>query len=569
MIVFFQFWNLLERKEKFYVFILFTLMLFSACLELIGIGLIMPIIVLLSRPELMVQNKYFKILKQIINPSSNNNFILIICFIIIILFILKNSFLALQNYIQAKFIFKKGADISNKLFKKYILAPYSFHLENNSGELIGILHLCAALCQSTLMPGMIILTELIIVISIIFMLLFTSTVITLSFLGITILIGTLFFLPFQNVNYKLGKKRLELEIAVNKISLQGLKSIKDTKILNIEDFFLQQYNNIQKEKSKVFACLTFLNNFPRFFIEAFVIISGMGALIILLTLGKNIGSIILLISLFTVSLIRLMPSMSRIQYNISIIKQIEATFDVIQNDIQNISEENKVKELSEISFKNKIKIKNLTFSYKKELHQLFRNFNLEIPHKSSVAFVGPTGSGKTTLVDIILGLIKPNSGEILVDGVNIEKNLLSWQKKIGYVPQFIYLLDDTIKSNVAFGISQDKIDDKRVRECLATAQILNFVESLPEGLNTVIGENGIRLSGGQRQRIGIARALYHNPEILILDEATSSLDNDTEKAVIDALKILHGKLTIIIVAHRLTTVQNCDKIVEIKQLKYS
>ena len=218
---------------------------------------------------------------------------------------------------------------------------------------------------------------------------------------------------------------------------------------------------------------------------------------------------------------------------------------------------------SKLSFDNKICFDSIKFGYSEESPIIFDAFSLEIPRNSSVAFVGPTGCGKTTLIDLLLELLKPLSGAISVDGVNIEENLPAWQKRIEYVPQFIFLLDDTIKANVAFGVSSDKIDDNRVRECLQIAQILDFVENLPKGIDNLIGENRIRLSGGQRQRIGIARALYHRPEILVLDEATSALDNDTEKAFVDALGSLHGKLTIIIVAHRLTTVQNCDRIVKL------
>lgn len=271
----------------------------------------------------------------------------------------------------------------------------------------------------------------------------------------------------------------------------------------------------------------------------------------------------MILSLFAVSMVRLMPSMSRIQYSLTTIRHAQGIFEPLSKELCFFEREDKTPKREHLPFNIKMNIESLNFRYNEASPYIFKNFSLDIPRNSSIAFVGPTGCGKTTLVDIILGLLKPDSGKIYIDGIDIEENLPAWQTRIGYVPQFIFLLDDSIRANVAFGVPTDKIDDSRVRECLQIAQILDFIESLPKGIDNLIGENGIRLSGGQRQRLGIARALYHRPEILVLDEATSALDNDTEKAFVDALKALHGKLTIIIVAHRLTTVQNCDRIVEI------
>lgn len=538
-------------------------MLVSAGLEILGIGLIMPVIAILSKPELMDQNKYLKIAKAIINPSSDKNFMLLLCSAIIVLFIVKNAFLAFQVYLQGRFIFGKGAQMATRLFDNYIHAPYRFHLDNNSGNLIGKLNLSAGICQVVMMPWMIVLTEATVVVTIMVMLFVLSASVTVSLMAVSGAAVALFYFPFQKYNYFLGKDRHQLEIELHKLALQGLKAVKDSKILNVEDFFSEEYYKHQIRRKSVFSKIAFISNSPRFFIEAFIVCLGMATLMTLILSGKDMGAIVLLLSLFTVSLVRLMPSISRIQYNITTIKQVEASFRSISDDISGIEWEDKTAKTSALPFRSKIEIKDISFSYSPDSPLILDKFSLEIPYKGSVAFVGPTGCGKTTLVDIIIGLLKPNSGEIIVDGVNIEMNLPSWQRKIGYVAQFIFLLDDSIKANVAFGVPNDKIDESRVRECLDTAQILDFVESLPRGIDNLIGENGIRLSGGQRQRIGIARALYHKPEVLVLDEATSSLDNDTEKAFIDALKTLHGKLTIIIVAHRITTVQNCDRIVRL------
>jgi ABC-type multidrug transport system fused ATPase/permease subunit len=278
------------------------------------------------------------------------------------------------------------------------------------------------------------------------------------------------------------------------------------------------------------------------------------------------GSILLTLTLLAVSLIRMMPSMSRIQYNLTTVRHNLHAFNNIYEDLKNLSPviiESSDKE--PLCFKDKIEIKNVDFAYEGAEENIFTDFSLTIPFASSVAFVGTTGCGKTTLVDIILGLLKPIKGKILVDGRSIEENLPSWREKIGYVPQFIFLLDSSIAENVAWGVNRDKIDEQKIRKCLEKAQILDFVESLPDKLKTNVGENGVCLSGGQRQRIGIARALYRDPEVLVLDEATSALDNETENAFVEALDSLRGKLTIIMIAHRLTTIKNCDKIIRMNE----
>lgn len=532
-------------------------------LEIVGIGLIMPVIALLSKPELIEQNEYLKFAKKVINPSSDESFILILCSLIIVLFLFKNSFLALQNYIQAKFIFAKGTDLADQLFDNYINAPYTFHLTHNSGHLMGSLGLSASVCSSMLLPSMTLFTESLVVGFVLIMLLVMSPLVTLCLVFcIGVLLISIYF-PFRNFNRQLGEGQRIESLEISKIRLQSLKAIKETKIRNVESFFRRKHCEHVRAQNNISANISFMGNLPRFLIEAMIVTLGVGTLIILILTGKALGSITLILSLFAVSLVRLMPSMSRIQYSLTTIRHGLGVFYPLQQELTLLDREEKISRKSVFTFNNHIEIKNLRFKYSDHTPEIFHDFNLKILKNSSVAFVGPTGCGKTTLVDIILGLLKPNHGMVLVDAVNIEENLPKWQKRIGYVPQFIFLLDDTVKANVAFGVPEDSINEKRVEECLEAAQILDFVKSLPKGFNNLVGDNGIRLSGGQRQRVGIARALYHQPEILILDEATSALDNDTEKAFVDALKVLHGIITIIIVAHRMTTVKNCDKIIEL------
>jgi ATP-binding cassette subfamily C protein len=537
------------------------MMLISSALELLGIGLIMPVIAILADPNLLHQNKYLKLVYDFVQPSSQNSFLVFLCIALIILYLGKNTFLAFQNYAQNRFILNKGAKLANTLFSNYIHAPYKYHLTHNAGRLLGKIGMADTLSNGVLVPLMILFTEGLVILFVFATLLFLSPVVTIVLAAATLLIAALIYFPFKNLNLELGDIHQRENIEMNKYALQGLKAIKESKVRNREDYFTAEYAGHRFIMNQSTAKMNTLGNLPRFIIEALIVSLGMGALLLLIAMAKPLGSIILTLSLFAVSAIRLMPSMTRIQYNLARIKQQTHGFNALFDDLADFELENKAVSKEEQCFESTIELKNIHFAYSDNDTPIFNDFSLVISKNSSVGLVGSTGCGKTTLIDIVLGLLKPQKGAVLVDGVNIDENLVAWQKKIGYVPQFIFLLDDSIKANVAFGFPDREIDEKRVVECLKMAQIQDFVSGLTGGIDHIVGENGIQLSGGQRQRIGIARALYNNPEILVLDEATSALDNETEKAFIDALDNLQGKLTIIMIAHRLTTVENCDKIV--------
>jgi ATP-binding cassette subfamily C protein len=556
-------WSLLTEREKLTVVILLVLMLLSSALELLGIGLVMPVIALLSKPELIEQNRYLKAVYNLVAPDSYRTFMIILCIALIILYIMKNLFLAFQNYWQTHFIMKKGAELANKLFDNYIHAPYKFHLNNNSGTLLGKISMADALSVALLIPFMIILTESLVILFVFSTLLLLSPMVTIGLVIAIAFITAVTYFPVRGLNSRLGLKYRNEQLAMNKYALQGLKAVKESKVRNVEDFFSEEYAEHRRRANEASAGINFMGNLPRFLVEGMLVSLGIGVLLLLVVMDMSPGSIILTLSLFAASAIRIMPSMTRIQYNLARVKQYSHTLNAVFDDISDFETEDKGSAENNLEFRKNIIIDKITFRYENTDSDVLKEFSLKIRKNSSVAFIGPTGCGKTTLVDIILGLLKPQKGALLVDGISIENNLVAWQKKIGYVPQFIFLLDDTVKANVAFGVPEDGIDDKRIVECLKLAQIYDFIKDLSGDINHIVGENGIQLSGGQRQRIGIARALYHNPEILILDEATSALDNDTEKAFIDALHNLHGKLTILMVAHRLTTVENCDEIIDL------
>lgn len=558
-------WSLLSKRERIGMVVLAIALVVGAGFELVGIGLVMPIIALLSKPELIEQNKYLNTIYDFMNPGSQQQFILLLCFGVIAIYVFKNLFMLKVTDVMSKFIISKSAGFTSTLFQNYINAPYAYHLKHNSASLHKKLDLIEAVFTTVCQSLLIVVADIIVIMGILAMLLYCSPLTTLILFSIFMVINFALYIPFKNYNYNIGRKYFKYCQDITRYDLQALRGIKEVIVGNCQQNLYDAYSILQNERGKVKAKQYVVGQMPRFFIETFVVAAGLGTLIVFIWMGMAHGSILLTLTLLAVSMIRMMPSMSRIQYNLTTIRHYLHVFNDIYLDLINL-EPVKIKESDKtpLSFKDKIEVKNIDFAYAGADANIFTDFSLTIPHVSSTALVGTTGCGKTTLVDIILGLLKPTKGKILVDGRDIEENLPSWRTKIGYVPQFIFLMDSSIAENVAWGVNKNEINEQKVRESLKKAQILDFVESLPDKLQTNVGENGVCLSGGQRQRIGIARALYRAPEVLVLDEATSALDNETENAFVDALDSLRGKLTIIMIAHRLTTVEKCDKVIELK-----
>lgn len=559
-------WSLLSKRERFYVIVLLAALVVGAVFELIGIGLVMPIIAILGRPELIQQNKYLHLIYELINPKSQQQFIFILCFGVIAIYILKNLYMLKLISIVSKFVNLKSAFFTSTLFFNYINAPYAYHLKHNSSSLHKKLDLVSSVFTVVCQSLMVMLADVVVVIILLAMLFYCSPLTTLILFLIFIIAAFGLYMPLKNYNYTLGQKYYKYCQDIARYDLQALRGIKEVIVSNCQQNLYSVYDSIQQKRGMIYTRQYVSGQYPRYFIETFVVVAGLGVLIFFIWLGMAHGSILLTLTLLAVSMIRMMPSMSRIQYSLTTIRQHLHAFNDIYEDLKNLTPvATKSSNKEPLLFADKIEIRNIDFAYEGTEENIFTDFSLNIPHASSIAFVGTTGCGKTTLVDIILCLLKPTKGQVLVDGRDIEENLPSWREKIGYVPQFIFLIDSSIIENVAWGINKEDINEEQVRECLRKAQILDFIENLPDKLESNVGENGVSLSGGQRQRIGIARALYRNPEVLILDEATSALDNETENAFVDALDSLKGKITIIMIAHRLTTIENCDKIINLNE----
>ena len=546
---------LLSPADKWKLLGITGLMTISALAEIAGIGLILPIIAVFTKPELITQNKILNFYAGLIGGGSTQRLLIITAILIVLVYVSKNLLSFCVICLQANFVSKKESELTVRLFSTYLHAPASVHLKRGHIELGVMLARARSLCSNVILPTICVTTDLMVIVTVCAVLLWTMPWITLGTIGLLSFNAGIIFLLLKKFNFNTGAKHAQYAMATEKITSDGLRAIRDIKVNGKADFFIRKTNESRKIITKYWTFLYAAGQIPRYWLESSAIFQIMLFFILMLCFNVPQGTILLSFSLLIAAMSRMLPACSRINYNITVIKQNSAaTFSVL--DDLDIEPENPGN-ASPLEFEKEISIENVSFGYTPD-KTVIKNFSLTIPRLASVAFTGSTGCGKSTLIDLILGLLKPDAGIIKVDGRNIEENLASWREKIGYVPQFIYLRDTSIRENVAFGIPPEEIDDEKVILCLKMAQLESFVNSLPEKLESFVGDNGIQLSGGQRQRIGIARALYRNPEVLILDEATSALDNDTEKAFIDALKMLHGKITILMIAHRLTTIAHCD-----------
>jgi ATP-binding cassette, subfamily B, bacterial PglK len=558
---------ILEQGKVFQVVGILLLMLIGGAIETLGIGIIMPFVSLLNNPtQLSKINKNSNFLYQFIPDNISTQLLLIwICVGLILIYILKNVLLSLITFWQYEFICKNQIGLSNRLFRGYLYAPYTFHLQRNTADIVAnIISEVGQVFSGVLMPAMILLTELIVVTFVFVLLVFIepfSSILALIVLSIAIIS---FNLLIRGKINQLGLIRQRHFSQIVKTVNQSLGGIKETKVLGRENLFLQifSYNLSKSSYADMFS--SYARQTPSLFIETIILISVI--LIVLLTIvqGKSSQSVFPLLSLFAIAALRIMPSAKRISSTLPLITYYKHSVDAIYNEIK-ILEKKPIKKFFEVnqeslSFQKTIELKNIAYKYPNAKVEALQNIDLTIRKGTSTAFVGSSGAGKTTIVDILLGLLTPCKGKVLIDGQDIQSHLRSWQHQIGYIPQKIYLSDENIRQNVAFGLPESDINNNQVWAALEAAQLDQFIKGLPDKLDTMVGERGVRLSGGQQQRIGIARALYHNPNVLVMDEATAALDNTTEQEFIKALDRLTGEKTLIIIAHRLTTIKKCDHI---------
>lgn len=562
---------LFNKREKLQIGVTFLLILIGAGFETLGVGLIPPFVALLGNPEIIQKQRILSWFFTKSGSSSNQIFLLWASIILLGIYLLKNTYLAILTCWQYFFLYKKQVSLSSRLLQSYLYSPYTFHLQRNSAELVrNVTSEVPQIFANVLVPMLTLVTEVMVMSCLALLLVIVEPV---SSAIAAVFLGAAIFGLNRTIRKQMsgqGLIRQEQSGQMIKWINQSLDGIKETKLLGREIFFLNSFVRSTKAYGKANLSAGLATQLPNLFIDTILISSVLLIVIFSLIQGREIQSILPMLSLFAIAALRLMPSAKRIVSTITNIRYSKYAVDLIYKDLLFLEKTkltpsvNKSK-TSVNQFKYSIEIRDVQYQYPNASKLSLSGISLSISKGQSIAFIGASGSGKTTLVDAILGLLTPSQGEILVDNKNILANLEGWQKQIGYVPQSIYLSDDTIRNNIAFGLAPNEIEEEQVRAAIRAAQLEGLVYSLPDQLETLVGERGIRLSGGQRQRIGIARALYHNPEIIVMDEATAALDNTTEREFMQALDSMSGHKTIIMIAHRLSTVKNCDCLYLLKE----
>lgn len=559
--------TILDKREKKQIVYLVLLMVIGGFLELLGVAGILPLISSITTGEV-----------------SDIRSIVIYAVALMGIYIIKNLFLIYMYNSIYRFVFDGRSRLSTKLFEVYLREPYAFHLTRNQAiiqravrsDVDGFYHLVRSLLQ--------LLSELIICGVLAGLLLYTDFFMALLLMALLVVcVGTVVIISKKKVK-RLGAEDMEYNGKMNQWIMQGIGGIKEVRLLGTEDYFVESFEEYSAKSSTNQRKQQVLVQLPRLLTET-VSIGAVLLWIVIAALSKvDLLSAIPTLAVFAVAAFRLLPSVGKINGLLTEYHFYRPRADFIYEDLEgagyidekisrlvennyadgkDVSGSNK-NGASAIIFNESIRFKDVSFSYENMNKRILDNVSLTINKGDSIGIVGPSGAGKTTFVDVLMGLLTVSSGSITVDGHSIYDNLPGWYSSIGYVPQSIYLSDDTIRRNIAFGIRDEDIDDSKIARVIEEARLTELIDSLDEGLDTVIGDRGVRLSGGQCQRIGIARALYTEPKVLVLDEATSSLDNDTEAAVMEAIEALHGKVTMIVVAHRLTTIEKCDKVYKVE-----
>lgn len=562
--------EIFEKKQQRQLVWLLLAILVGAGVELVSLSSVLPFVEMITEPDTMMDNQYVQMVSRITGVTEFSALVILMCGLIIALFVVKNIYVVFLSNFQYRFTYYGLRDLSSKVMNGYMEKSYPFFLNHNSAELLKSVQTDTNMFYVTVLNGTQLISECIVSFVLVIYLIIKDPVIAISMAVVLGIFAMGFMSIFRKAFKRMGNEyRVFVEEQI-KCMHQSFGGIKEIKISDNEQFFKDQFWDIAAGLAKNQVKNGLYNAIPKPMMETMVIAVILVIVAVKTASGNSASAFIPIITVFALAAFRLLPSVNKISSYVGVIMYNKVAVEAVYNEVnemkENISKkENTVEE--EIHFHKAIKLNDVVFAYDGAEKNVIDHVSLEIQKNTSVAFIGPSGAGKTTIVDVMLGILKNQEGSITVDGTDIRKAMSGWHKKIGYIPQVIYLMDDTIRNNIAFGVKPEVIDDAKVWKALEEAQLKEFVETLDEGLDTMVGELGTRLSGGQRQRIGIARALYRQPEMLVLDEATSALDNETEKAVMEAIDSLHGKLTLIIIAHRLTTIKNCDVIYEIKDGK--
>jgi ABC-type multidrug transport system fused ATPase/permease subunit len=563
--------SLLTAAQRRAAVILLGFIIVGTLFEVLGISLLLPVIMLLVEDNLGSRYPEVRGLLEILGNPDQHTQVQIVMIGLVGVYFTKNCYLAFLAWWQARFSIGLQIEFAQRLFTIYLRQPYNFHLQRNSAQLIrNVTGEVGQFINNAVNPMIMLVAELLVLTSIVILLLMVEPLGSLIVFAVLSSAAWMFYRGTRARVSRWGEIRQYHDGQRIQHLQQGLGGVKDVKLLGREADFLKLFGEHNIKSGQVAQFMAILQKLPRLWLEILAV-TGLALLVlIMLAQGRQMVSIAPTLGLFAAAAFRLMPSVNRILNAAQKLRFGLPPINRIYEDFQILEPESSVSTVTrdqESFFRKEICLVNTAYTYPEAPSVVLRDVSIKIKQGESIGIIGPSGSGKSTLVDLVLGLLTPDSGQIVVDGQDIQNDIRLWQDQIGYVPQSIYLTDDTLRRNVAFGLPEDQIDELAVKQAIRAAQLEGFVETLPDKLETVVGERGIRLSGGQRQRIGIARALYHDPGVLVLDEATSALDTGTEMGVMQAVMALHGRKTVIIVAHRLSTVANCDYLYRLDQGK--
>ncbi|MGN0940290.1 MAG: ABC transporter ATP-binding protein [Selenomonadaceae bacterium] len=563
---FLKIFTIFTRRQLLACMGIFVIMVIGAMFESVGIGAILPLISVMGQPDYLSTHARAAVLADYFGISTHSEFVMSLSLCLLAFYIGKNLYMAFQSKVQIYFTVKNQIYFSRQMFALYLTKPYLFHVEHNTGVLLRNVSQCGGIVfSSILLPTFRLLSEVVTAAAIWLMLMLIDPFTALSVAVILLILLFGIIKVFRRTVVRAGEEQNVFAGEMNKAINQGLGAIKETKVMRKEQYFYDAYSNAYSHYGTANRRFSFLDSLPRIIIEAAVVVGLLLLIIVKLLMGNEPMDIVPLLGVLALAAFRLMPSANRIVSISNGIRYQLPFFNTIYDDLLLIRDHTEsgtpviLPEAAEkMSFERSIDVRNLSFRYPEGRHDVLDNVSFSVPKGSFAGIVGPSGAGKTTFVDIMLGLLPPTGGSIYVDGIDIEKDIRAWQANLAYVPQDIYLIDATIKENIALGVAKENINEAKIERALKMAELWDFIKTQDNGVDTIVGERGVKLSGGQRQRIGIARALFQEPDVLVLDEATSALDNATEKEITNTILKLKGKITIISIAHRVSTLEECD-----------
>ena len=563
---------ILSKEQKRYGVLVSVMAMIAAIFEMIGVSVILPLIQAFLSIDVLRQNRYIDFFIKFFHILSDEQLIFFVCIGVIIIYVIKNIYSTLYIWVSSKYTCKIRRELASRILAAYMKQGYIFFVENNSSRLLRGVNTDVSSVYSIVNQLVILLVKTLTIVCITVFIIVSTPFLAIPLFVLVIFCFVLTQLIFRKPMQKYGKKAREYISKCYQSAMEAIQGSKEVLVTNRQEYFVKRYTKYMAGENKSNVTMAVASSAPAYLIEA-ICISGL-LLVVSFQMMTTENAIFLISQMATIAIaaFRILPSLgallssvNMLVYNAPALSEAYDTLSMVKELEDSEISNGKWRDYGRnLDFEREVELSHVTFAYPRTEEKIINDLSMKIEKGSSVAFIGKSGAGKTTLADLILGLLDPQDGNIKMDGTNIKEMGTRWYKIIGYVPQSVYLIDATIRENVAFGIDEKEIDDQKVWKALEMAQLKEYIEGLPKGLKEFVGERGIKFSGGQRQRMAIARALYNDPEILVLDEATAALDTETETAVMDSIEALQGYKTLIIVAHRLSTIRTCDYIYEVK-----